>query len=118
MLDCAPHYYTRVCWGCRPLLLAGGHLCQTVSLGFQLNSTAVRFSPTLFMASPCTACSRGVFWDRKNSRWRAQVGFNNRKIFMGYFGEPAEAARAYDKKVVQLHGALGEFGSLIIIPHP
>jgi len=52
---------------------------------------------------------RGVFWDRKNSRWRAQVGFNNRKIFMGYFGEPAEAARAYDKKVVQLHGALGEW---------
>lgn len=55
-----------------------------------------------------TFCCRGVFWDRKNSRWRAQVGFNNRKIFMGYFGEPAEAARAYDKKVVQLHGALGE----------
>eukprot|EP00775_Hariotina_reticulata_P013081 gene13081-13208_t len=51
---------------------------------------------------------RGVFWDRKNSRWRAQVGFNNRKIFMGYFGEPAEAARAYDKKVVQLHGALAK----------
>jgi hypothetical protein len=38
----------------------------------------------------------------------AQVGFNNRKIFMGYYGSPADAARAYDKKVVQLHGALGE----------
>jgi hypothetical protein len=37
-----------------------------------------------------------------------QVGFNNRKIFMGYFSSPADAARAYDKKVVQLHGALGE----------
>ncbi|WIA34447.1 hypothetical protein OEZ86_012780 [Tetradesmus obliquus] len=51
---------------------------------------------------------RGVFWDRKNSRWRAQVGFNNRKIFMGYYGSPGDAARAYDRKVVQLHGALAK----------
>lgn len=33
---------------------------------------------------------------------------------MGYFGEPAEAARAYDKKVVQLHGALGEGHGLLV----
>lgn len=39
-----------------------------------------------------------------------QVGFNNRKIFMGYYGSPGDAARAYDRKVVQLHGALGEAG--------
>lgn len=51
---------------------------------------------------------RGVFWDRKNNRWRAQVGHNNRKIFMGYFSEPTEAARAYDKKLVQLRGTMGE----------
>lgn len=53
---------------------------------------------------------RGVFWDRKNNRWRAQVGHNNRKIFMGYFSEPTEAARAYDKKLVQLRGTMGEPG--------
>jgi hypothetical protein len=49
-----------------------------------------------------------VFWDRKNNRWRAQVGHNNRKIFMGYFSEPTEAAHAYDKKLVQLRGTMGE----------
>lgn len=64
---------------------------------------------SVHIAAVCAV--RGVFWDRKNSRWRAQVGYNNRKIFMGYFGEPAEAARAYDKKVVQLHGALGKIHS-------
>jgi hypothetical protein len=45
------------------------------------------------------------------------VGFNNRKIFMGYYGSPADAARAYDKKVVQLHGALGEWGSFLLFYH-
>lgn len=56
----------------------------------------------------CCCCDRGVFWDRKNNRWRAQVGHNNRKIFMGYFAEPTQAARAYDKKLVQLRGTMGE----------
>ncbi|KAF8063795.1 AP2-5 [Scenedesmus sp. PABB004] len=48
----------------------------------------------------------GVFWDKKNGRWRAQVGHNNRKVFLGYFDRPADAARAYDAKAVQLRGAL------------
>jgi hypothetical protein len=60
----------------------------------------------------CCCCSpsslRGVFWDRKTGRWRSQLGYHNRKIFMGYFNEPEEAARAYDAKAVELHGAMGE----------
>ena len=52
-------------------------------------------------------CVRGVFWDSKNSRYRAQVGYQHKKIFMGYYPDPASAARAYDRKVVELHGAAG-----------
>lgn len=48
-----------------------------------------------------------MFWDRKNCRWRSQVGYQNRKIFMGYFNDAEAAARAYDRKLVELHGALG-----------
>eukprot|EP00877_Chromochloris_zofingiensis_P007598 jgi/Chrzof1/3091/Cz12g11120.t1 len=48
---------------------------------------------------------RGVFWDRKNCRWRSQVGFQNKKIFMGYFNDAEDAARAYDRKLVELHGS-------------
>jgi hypothetical protein len=68
------------------------------------------FLPVLVVAFAVCAwhLGRGVFWDRKNNRWRAQVGHNNRKIFMGYFSEPTEAARAYDKKLVQLRGTMGE----------
>lgn len=51
-----------------------------------------------------------MFWDRKTGRWRSQLGYNNRKIFMGYFNTPEEAAQAYDQKAVEIHGQLGEQG--------
>ncbi|KAI8468048.1 MAG: hypothetical protein J3K34DRAFT_394733 [Monoraphidium minutum] len=51
---------------------------------------------------------RGVFWDGKNHRWRAQVGYKNKKIFLGYYHNPDEAAVAYDRKVVELHGTLAK----------
>jgi hypothetical protein len=50
---------------------------------------------------------RGVFWDKKSRRWRCQLGHKNKKIFLGYFNDAAEAARAYDAKLVELNGANG-----------
>lgn len=51
---------------------------------------------------------RGVFWDRKTRRWRCQLGYQSKKIFLGYFDDAGEAARAYDQKLVELRGAGGE----------
>ena len=51
--------------------------------------------------------SRGVFWDKKSKRWRCQLGHKNKKVFLGYFNDPEEAARAYDRKLVELNGAAG-----------
>jgi hypothetical protein len=48
-----------------------------------------------------------VFWDKKSRRWRCQLGFKNKKIFLGYFGVAEDAARAYDHKLVELHGGSG-----------
>lgn len=53
-------------------------------------------------------CFRGVFWDRKSGRWRSQLGHKNQKIFMGYFDRVEDAATAYDKTAVKIHGRLGE----------
>jgi hypothetical protein len=50
---------------------------------------------------------RGVFWDRKTRRWRCQLGYQSKKIFLGYFDDAGEAARAYDQKLVELRGAGG-----------
>jgi hypothetical protein len=51
-----------------------------------------------------------VFWDRKTGRWRSQLGYNHRKLFMGYFESAEDAAVAYDCKAVELHGFNGEEG--------
>jgi hypothetical protein len=60
------------------------------------------------LPSPWTlSCCRGVFWDRKNSRYRAQVGYQNKKIFLGYYPNPEDAARAYDRKALELQGTAG-----------
>jgi hypothetical protein len=69
---------------------------------YHCTSQGIKVKVTLFhwLFKPCYILS-------------SQVGFNNRKIFMGYFSSPADAARAYDKKVVQLHGALGEWGDSV-----
>ncbi len=55
------------------------------------------------MHHPC----RGVFWDKKTRRWRCQLGYQSKKIFLGYFDEAADAAKAYDAKLVELRGAAG-----------
>jgi hypothetical protein len=55
-----------------------------------------------------------VFWDKKSGRWRSQLGHKNQKIFMGYFDQVENAARAYDRMSVQIHGRLGE-STLIIM---
>lgn len=61
----------------------------------------------LILVMPVMLLFRGVFWDKKTGRWRSQLGFQNRKIFMGYFDTAEEAAAAYDQKAVELHGRLG-----------
>lgn len=55
-----------------------------------------------------------MFWDKKSRRWRCQLGHKNRKIFLGYFAVAEAAARAYDQKLVELHGGSGEQGSIVL----
>lgn len=60
-------------------------------------------------AVPAAGACRGVFWDKKSRRWRCQLGHKNKKIFLGYFGVAEDAARAYDQKLVELHGGAGGY---------
>jgi hypothetical protein len=47
---------------------------------------------------------KGVMWDKRRSKWQAQIGHNGKKIFIGYFDDEESAARAYDAKAKELYG--------------
>lgn len=51
----------------------------------------------------------GVSWIRKRKKWQAQICKNRTHCFIGYFENEADAAKAYNKKALELHG---EFAKL------
>lgn len=52
-----------------------------------------------------TSGFRGV--SASSSRWLSQIKHNGATIYLGTFGKPEDAARAYDVKVRELHGEFG-----------
>lgn len=58
--------------------------------------------------SPKRKCNssgfKGVRFYPRSSRWDARIGYQGRKIHIGYFDTPEQAARAYDQKAAELFG--------------
>ena len=52
---------------------------------------------------------RGVSWDSSKWRWVARIQSGSKKVFVGYFKDENDAARAYNEKAKELHG---EYASL------
>jgi hypothetical protein len=56
-----------------------------------------------------TSGFKGVSWDKRRGAWEAHIKFQQKKRFLGYFSDKADAARAYNAKAVEL---FGEFASI------
>jgi hypothetical protein len=52
---------------------------------------------------------KGVFYDKRRHKWGARCQYRRDRIWLGYFDNEVEAARAYDRKAVEL---FGEFARL------
>lgn len=47
---------------------------------------------------------KGVTWDKRRWKWAAQLKYNGKHVFGGYFNDESKAARAYDVKAKELFG--------------
>jgi UDP-N-acetylglucosamine--N-acetylmuramyl-(pentapeptide) pyrophosphoryl-undecaprenol N-acetylglucosamine transferase len=56
-----------------------------------------------------TSRFKGVWWDKRLRKWVASIRCRGKRIRLGVFTDEAEAARAYDRKAIEL---FGEFARL------
>ena len=51
-----------------------------------------------------TSGYKGVSWHKRNKKWACQIKHNYKKIHVGNYATPEEAARAYDAKAKEFQG--------------
>ena len=56
---------------------------------------------------------RGVTWNQRARKWKAQIRVNGQYIYLGLFGDAIEAARAYNRAALE---HFGEFAQLNPLP--
>lgn len=59
-----------------------------------------------------TSKYKGVFWDKARCKWRAEIVFNNKSIYLGRFENEINAAMSYNKKAIEL---FGEFANVNVL---
>lgn len=47
---------------------------------------------------------KGVTWCKRDSNWRAFIGYGGKSISLGVFQDEAEAGEAYRRKAIELYG--------------
>ena len=62
-----------------------------------------------------TSGFKGVHWNTTSKAWAARIGVEGKRIFLGYFNTPEEAAQAYDAAAKKY---FGEFSRLNEAPQP
>ena len=51
-----------------------------------------------------TSKFKGVSWDERHKKWQAQIKLDSKLIRIDYFDDEIDAAKAYDKKAIELFG--------------
>lgn len=59
-----------------------------------------------------TSGYKGVTFNKKMSKWRGQIYFKNKYIYLGYFHDPKEAAEIYNKTATNLFGQFANLNTI------
>lgn len=55
---------------------------------------------------------KGVCWKKRDKKYEAKVMFKRRYVYLGYFNSKHDAALAYNKKAVELHGEFAKLNEI------
>ena len=53
------------------------------------------------MKSTNTSGYNGIIWNKKNSNWKAVIGINTKKVYLGYFNSVQEAVQARNIYIIE-----------------
>lgn len=65
------------------------------------------------LRSDNTSGFKGVSWINREQKWYAQISIKGKYYSLGYFDDPREAARAYDRAAVDLHGEFAKTNKML-----
>ena len=66
--------------------------------------TAAQNCRNVLLNNGSTSRYKGVCWNKNLKKWSAATRFNTKTYHLGYFEDEIDAAKAYDKRAVELHG--------------
>lgn len=56
---------------------------------------------------PMGSSAKGCYWQKNRRKWIAQIGFEGKRITIGYYDTEQQAASAYAAKSLELHKQFG-----------
>src|ERR1035437_8173818 len=57
---------------------------------------------------------KGVYWDYRSNKWRAEIRVNGKRIFLGRFDDVLDAAAAYHEAAIKYHGEFAHLHGQLI----
>ena len=55
---------------------------------------------------------RGVYWEKGMKKWRSVISAEGEKVCLGFFNSAIDAAKAYNKKALELHGSFARLNDI------
>ncbi len=66
--------------------------------------TRLENNKNVHLRKDSTTGIKGVCFDKRSKRWCANIGFNGRLRWLGYFNTPKDAEKVYDEANIRLFG--------------